>query len=191
MKQSGWVKIVSILCPSPAHSGSFQLRMSSSCPLCANSKLMPFYKGNFVVGSLLLLVPSLGFTAVGPFLVIGSLKGLEVLTRPPRGWLYFFPLLTADVVGMPGKEAYVGISEFAPGAAAGKHYHPADEFGYVLEGTLTLEEPGKPLVTYKAGQVFHRLPKVVHEGKNTTTAQVRLLVFYVGEKGQPRIVPVQ
>ncbi len=100
-------------------------------------------------------------------------------------------LLTADLAGMPGKEVYMGITEFAPGAASGKHYHPGNEFLYVLEGTLTSEDAGKAPVTYKAGQVFHRSPKMVHEGKNLTTAPVRSLVFHVGEKGQPRVVPVK
>lgn len=40
---------------------------------------------------LLVLMPSLGFMAVGLLLVIGSLKGLDVLTRAPKGWFYFFP----------------------------------------------------------------------------------------------------
>ncbi len=40
---------------------------------------------------LLVLMPSLGFVAVGLLLVIGSLKGLNVLTRAPKGWFYFFP----------------------------------------------------------------------------------------------------
>jgi len=100
-------------------------------------------------------------------------------------------LLTADLAGMPGKEVYMGITELAPGAASGKHYHPAETFVYVLQGSVTSEKPGTAPVTYKAGQAIHELPKVVHESKNPTTAPVKLLVFQIGEKGQSRSVPVQ
>src|SRR4051812_50133062 len=36
------------------------------------------------------------------------------------------------------------VAEFAPGVAAGKHTHPGEELGYILEGTLQLEVAGAP-----------------------------------------------
>lgn len=96
-----------------------------------------------------------------------------------------------DLTGMEGKELNMWITEIAPGAATGKHYHPGHEAVYVLEGSYMLEIEGKPPVTVKAGESVHNAPKLVHDAKNNTTAPVKLLVVLVGEKGQPLTVPVQ
>jgi len=84
------------------------------------------------------------------------------------------------------------LAEFAPGAAAGKHFHPGPEFAYGLEGSLILEPQGKPPMTLKAGEAFHNPAKIVHDAKNaSTTAPTKVLVFLVADKGPPLATPVQ
>ena len=101
-------------------------------------------------------------------------------------------LLKADLEGMTGKEGIMYIAELAPGAAAGKHFHPGPEFIYILEGSITLEPQGQAPQTFKAGEAVHNPAKNVHDGKNaSTTAPAKALVFLVGEKGQPLTTPVQ
>jgi quercetin dioxygenase-like cupin family protein len=101
-------------------------------------------------------------------------------------------LLKTDMAGLEGKEALVLTVEGGPGLIGGKHYHPGDEFVYVLEGSLVLEVEGKPPATLKAGDTFHIPPKVVHRGNNaSTTAPYKVLVFGLFEKGQPDTTPVQ
>ncbi len=101
-------------------------------------------------------------------------------------------LLETDLEGMPGKEASLGLAEYAPGASSGKHYHPRHNLVYVLEGSAINEPEGKPPVTLKQGDVLYEPPKLVHNFKNTsTTAPLKLLGCGVGEKGQPRVVPVK
>jgi len=101
-------------------------------------------------------------------------------------------LLQTDLAGIDGKEGIVVIAEIAPGATTGKHNHPAHEFAYVLEGSLTLEVQGKPPVTLKPGGIIHQPPRQVHEGKNTSkTDPVKILAFYLSEKGQPLTSPVK
>ena len=101
-------------------------------------------------------------------------------------------LLKTDLAGIEGKEGVVVLAELAPGAATGKHYHPGDELLYVLEGSLILEQEGKPPVTLKVGDVAHNPAKLPHNGKNTsTTAPAKAVVVYVVEKGQPLATPVQ
>jgi quercetin dioxygenase-like cupin family protein len=101
-------------------------------------------------------------------------------------------LLKTDVAGMEGKEGIVYVAELAPGAVAGKHFHPGPEFGYILEGSLVLEPQGKPAMTLKAGEAFHNPSKAVHDAKNaSTTAPAKVLVVLLGEKGQPLATPVQ
>jgi len=101
-------------------------------------------------------------------------------------------LLKTDLAGSPGKEASISLVEIAPGGAVGKHYHPGDAFGYILEGSMALEVAGKAPVTLKSGESGHVAPKQVHDDKNPSqTAPLKFLVFHVVEKGQPLAVPAQ
>src|SRR2546425_311466 len=61
--------------------------------------------------------------------------------------------LQKNDVSVPGREVVQARAEFEPGASVGKHTHPGEEFGYLLEGTLELEVAGKPNTTLKAGDV--------------------------------------
>ena len=90
-----------------------------------------------------------------------------------------------------GRHAVVAQAEFAPGASAGKHTHPGEELGYVLEGTLVLEIAGKPPVTLKAGDVFFVPAGAVHDGKNAGSGPAKVLATYIVEKGQPVATPVK
>jgi quercetin dioxygenase-like cupin family protein len=101
-------------------------------------------------------------------------------------------LLKTAIEGMDGKEGVMYIAEIAPGAMAGKHFHPGPEFAYILDGSLTLENEGQAPKTFKAGEAFHNPAKVAHDAKNvSTTAPTKVLVFMVIEKGQPLATPVQ
>ena len=101
-------------------------------------------------------------------------------------------LLTTDLKGLEGKEAVVVLAELAPGAAAGKHYHPGNEVNYVLEGSGVLEIDGKPLITLQVGGTHHIQPREVHDARNTSaTDPLKILVFWVTDKGQPLTIPVK
>ena len=82
-------------------------------------------------------------------------------------------------------------AEFEPGAAAGRHTHPGEELGYVLEGTLLLEIDGKPPVTLKAGDVFFVPAGIVHDGKNVGSGPAKVFATYVVEKGKPVASPAK
>jgi quercetin dioxygenase-like cupin family protein len=101
-------------------------------------------------------------------------------------------LLKVDMAESGGKEASIFLVEIDPGGAVGKHFHPGDAFGYILEGSMTLEIAGEPPVTLKPGESGHVPPKQVHDDKNPSrTAPLKFLVFHVADKGQPLAVPVQ
>lgn len=90
-----------------------------------------------------------------------------------------------------GREGVQVLAEFAPGAAAGKHTHPGEEMGYILEGTLQLEIQGKPPVTLNAGQAFFVPANTVHDGKNVGKGPLKVLATYIVEKGKPVATPVK
>jgi quercetin dioxygenase-like cupin family protein len=97
-----------------------------------------------------------------------------------------------DLEGATGREVIMYRAELVPGGTAGRHYHPGPELLYVLEGTLILEHDGQQPVTLKAGESVHVPAKHIHNAKNdSNTAPTKVLVFLVGEKGQPLATPVQ
>ena len=97
-------------------------------------------------------------------------------------------LQQADI-SVPGREAVTAVAEFQPGAAAGRHTHPGEEIGYVLDGQLLVEQDGKPAVTLRAGQTFLIPPGTVHNATNSGSATARVLATYLVEKGKPLATP--
>jgi quercetin dioxygenase-like cupin family protein len=97
-----------------------------------------------------------------------------------------------DLEEITGKEIIMYRAELVPGGVAGRHTHPGPELAYVLEGTLIFEIDGQPPITLKAGESVHVPARQIHNAKNgSTTEPVRVMVFMVGEKGQPLATPVQ
>ena len=99
-------------------------------------------------------------------------------------------LLKQDMT-IPGREAIMALVELPPGSAEGRHTHSAEVYGYVLEGTPTLEIEGKPTTTLKAGDTFSIAPGQIHEGSNKGSAMVKLLAVFVAEKGKPLTTQAQ
>jgi len=131
----------------------------------------------------------LGVTlAVG--ITVGAI-GIRVLSAT-QGPVTRTVLLETALAGMAGKEGFVILAEIAPGAATGKHVHPAHEFAYVLEGEGTLEVEGKPAVSLRPGVAIHQPPGQVHNGRNTSaTSALKILAVYIAEKDQPLTAPVK
>jgi quercetin dioxygenase-like cupin family protein len=122
--------------------------------------------------------------------IIGGGLGHQYLSAQPEA-VTRTVLLRTDVAGVEGKEVVVVLAEIAPGATTGKHLHAGQEFAYILEGSLSMTMEGQPAVTFKPGEAFQQPPKQAHEGRNASaTAPVKVLAFYLGDKGQPLATPV-
>ena len=93
-------------------------------------------------------------------------------------------------LSVPGREIVSAVAEFQAKATVGRHTHPGEEAGYVLEGAIVLEQEGKPAVTLKAGQTFFIPPGTVHNATNNESATARVLATYIVEKGKPLATPV-
>ena len=52
----------------------------------------------------------------------------------------------------PGDAA--AIAEIQPSAAAGRHTHPGEEIGYVLNGPVVIEIDGKPAIALSSSFGF-------------------------------------
>jgi quercetin dioxygenase-like cupin family protein len=90
------------------------------------------------------------------------------------------------------QEGVMALVEIPPGGREGRHIHPAaDVFGYVMEGTMTLDVEGRSSTTLKAGDHFFIEAGKVHEGINTSSVPVKLVGVFVAEKGKPLTTQVQ
>ena len=103
------------------------------------------------------------------------------------------PLITKDLIGIPGKEATMVTVEYAPGGASAEHRHNAHTFVYVLEGSVTMQVKGGKEVTLVPGQTFYESPEDTHTvSKNASgTKPAKFLVFFVKEKGAPATAPAK
>jgi quercetin dioxygenase-like cupin family protein len=99
-------------------------------------------------------------------------------------------LQQADI-SVPGREVITAVAEFQPGATPGRHTHPGEEIGYILEGTVSLEQDGKPAVTLGPGKSFLIPAGTIHNATNTGSTQARILATYLVEKGKPLATPAK
>ena len=100
-------------------------------------------------------------------------------------------LLQDQNLSVPERHAVQALAEFVPGGAAGRHTHPGEELGYVVEGTLLLEVDGQPPRTLKAGDAFFVEAGKVHDGKNIGSGPAKVLATYIVEKGKPLLTFVK
>jgi len=93
-------------------------------------------------------------------------------------------------LSVAGREVVQAVADFPTGAASGKHTHPGEEVGYVLEGTVTVEVEGKAPMVLNAGGAFLIPNGTVHNARNTGPGAAKVLATYIVEKGKPTATPV-
>jgi quercetin dioxygenase-like cupin family protein len=99
-------------------------------------------------------------------------------------------VLQDQPLSVAGRHAVTARADFEPGANAGRHAHPGEELGYILQGTVELSVQGRPTVTLKPGDVFYIPSGVPHDGRNSGTVKAALLSTFVAEQGKPLATPV-
>jgi quercetin dioxygenase-like cupin family protein len=99
-------------------------------------------------------------------------------------------VIQQSALSVPGRESVTAVAEFQPGATVGRHTHPGEEIGYILEGSILLEQAGKPPVTLGVGKTFFIPAGAVHNATNRTASPARVLANYIVEPGKPLATPV-
>lgn len=95
---------------------------------------------------------------------------------------------TGDAVVYPKSgtaEVTTMIVEIAPGASTTPHRHPVPSVAYMMQGELEVRAEGGIVNRYKTGDTFLETINRTHQGFNVSTTPVRILVTYIGIKGEP------
>jgi Cupin domain len=101
-----------------------------------------------------------GLRQIGVLLIVG---GSAVALLAQTGFSRV--VLQDQPVSAAGRHGVTARAEFAPGASAGLHSHPGEEFGYIVEGAIALSVDGvrdgvvtSPPTAYQGSRF--RLPEV-------------------------------
>ena len=118
-------------------------------------------------------------------LVLGSVT--VVLAQAPT---FKRTVLQTMELSITGREAVTAKAELPGGVSSGRHTHPGEEIGYLLEGAVTIEMDGMSK-TLKAGEAFAIPAGKVHSATNAGTAQATIVSTYIVEKGKPLATPAK
>ena len=102
-------------------------------------------------------------------------------SRPPPG---SNEVLRSPLAGTPGVEVIVSDVVIPPNGQVARHYHPGEEFLYLIEGTAIHVEQGKPDLPLKVGDSYAIPPRAIHAPRGGPEG-ARAIVFRVHVAGQP------
>ncbi len=114
-----------------------------------------------------------------PDTLAGTIEGLSIDN-----------ILTSQLELAEGVEVVVSHIVIPPNTELPKHWHPGEEFAYVLDGSVILWQDGKAEIFFKKGDAAKIPLKQVHSAR-TTDSPATILVFRVHELGQPVRVLVE
>ena len=93
-------------------------------------------------------------------------------------------LLRESIAGVEGKEIIVSRVSFPPHAELPWHWHPGEEFFYVIEGSVTLKRRGEPDLPATQGDAQKIAPQIIHTG-SAGEQGAELVIFRVHAEGEP------
>ena len=93
-------------------------------------------------------------------------------------------LLRESIAGVEGKEIIVSRVSFPPHTELPWHWHPGEEFFYVIEGSVTLKRRGEPDLPTVEGDAQKIAREVIHTGL-TGEQGAELVIFRVHAAGEP------
>lgn len=99
-------------------------------------------------------------------------------------------LMKEKLEGVPNTEVVVSKVQIPANTSLPKHWHPGEEFAYVIKGSVTLWQKGKDDLLIKEGEAGKVPLKQIHTAK-TGEEGVTLLVFRVHEEGKPERIKVE
>ena len=86
---------------------------------------------------------------------------------------------------IPGREIVQVLTEIPAGVESGWHFHPGEEVGYIVAGTVRMEIQDAPTLLLHAGDGFLIPPRTPHNALDLGPDTGFMLSTYVVEVGQP------
>lgn len=137
----------------------------------------------FGIGMNLLLGAALPVTIAAQEQPSAELREEYVSTAPHES------VLRDELAAIPGKEAHILRFELPAGWVGERHYHTGDVFVYVVEGEFVVDVENEGRKTFAAGDVYHEAVNTVMQARNaSTTAATEIIVFQVGDPGEPLMI---
>ncbi|MEM7195053.1 MAG: dimethylsulfonioproprionate lyase family protein [Pseudomonadota bacterium] len=99
-------------------------------------------------------------------------------------------LFRSELTAASDIEVIISVIDIGPHTEFPKHYHPGEEFVYLLEGSATTWFQDADNVDVKKGDFLHIPFKAVHTAITKDTS-ARALIFRVHKKGEPEVIPVE
>lgn len=127
-----------------------------------------------------------------PLVVVAavSIPALADESPPAPSGVKLENLMKSELEGFEDGEIIVSRVTIPPHTSLPRHWHPGEEFGYVLEGSCYLWQEGEEDILIEAGEVLKVPLEQVHTAVTRDEA-VTILVFRVHEAGKPERVPVE
>jgi quercetin dioxygenase-like cupin family protein len=95
-------------------------------------------------------------------------------------------LIEKPLAGADGKIVSINLFKLPTDYVGGKHYHSGPTYVYVLKGTLTIEEEGKPVQTFEAGQLYEEpIGNPMQAFNKSADEPIEILVMQVQNEGEP------
>jgi quercetin dioxygenase-like cupin family protein len=99
-------------------------------------------------------------------------------------------LLQSTVERDETREAVMLAITIEPLGSSGRHTHPGDCYGTLVEGTIELRVEGRDPRRISPGEAWHNPRGTVHELRNAGDTPVRVVNTLMVDKGKPRMQPV-
>lgn len=148
------------------------------------------YGSAFAVWALTVCVMSLNSCGLSPAeKAEATLADATKVTIPPGLEPGSNEMLRAPITAAPELEVLISDVIIPAGAEVPRHYHPGEEFVYVIEGSAVHVEEGKDDRTIGPGESMVIPPEAVHAPRGGADG-ARAIVFRVHLEGQPERIPV-
>ena len=131
---------------------------------------------------------ALPLTSTVALLIFGILFTARLHAQAPG--FTITPLLQSTFGDDASKDAMVLTVELPGASSTGRHTHPGDCYGTVVEGVVELHVEGREARWIAAGGAYHNPRGTIHEFRNIGEQPARLVNTMVVDKGKPRLQPV-
>lgn len=99
-------------------------------------------------------------------------------------------LINSPLARLENTEAILSHVNFEPGALLPRHWHPGEEFAYVVAGSATFMMDGSEPMEMTVGSTVMIPPGRIHSARAGADG-IELVVFRVHETGQPERILIE